>query len=64
MTYDFNEHMKDTILNINNSNRMLAKAARQEERLNEQHQEQQAAEDEDMMGLKPIDLEGEYFEQL
>ena len=44
MSYDFSEHLKSTILEINKSNRLLAKEAEHQKELEEmQHQ---ASEDE------------------
>jgi len=35
MSYDFNEHLKSTILEINNSNRLLCKEAEHQKQLQE-----------------------------
>ena len=60
MSYKFSEHLQNTILNINNSNRMLAKEKQKETEkaehqklLNEQQQAEEAAENE---GLNALDF--------
>jgi len=60
MSYKFSEHLQNTILNINNSNRMLAKEKQKETEkaehqklLNEQHQ---ASEDDDLVEQEALDF--------
>ena len=49
MSYDFNEHLKSTILEINNSNRMLTKEKEHQKELEEmQHQASQDEETEEL----------------
>jgi len=39
MSYDFNEHLKSTILEINNSNRMLTKEKEHQKELEEMQEQ-------------------------
>ena len=45
MSYKFSEHLQNTILNINNSNYMLAKEKQKEAEKAEHEQQHQATED-------------------
>jgi|TARA_R110002096_G_scaffold94594_1_gene212804 hypothetical protein len=61
MSYKFSEHLQNTILNINNSNRMLAKEKQKEAEkaehqklLNEQ--QHQATEDDDLVEREALDF--------
>ena len=62
MSYEFNEHLQNTILNINNSNRMLAKEKQKEtekaehQKLLNEQQQQQAEEAAENEGLNALDF--------
>ena len=59
MSYEFNEHLQNTILNINNSNRMLAKEKQKETEKAENQKllnEQQQAEDDDLVEREALDF--------
>ena len=56
MSYDFNEHLKSTILEINYSNRMKMLAQEAEHQKELEEMQHQATEDDDLVEREALDF--------